>query len=52
MNRKTMEFYYGICFGLLIGFIIYATMGTPLGADTWVRGEVKWKPLYVVVVEE
>ena len=52
MKNKTMEFYYGIGFGVLIGFIIYALIGTPLGAGNYMRGEVRWKPMYVVIVEE
>ena len=52
MNRKTVDFFYGMCFGLLIGFIIYASMGMPLVASNFMPGEVRWKPLYVVVVED
>ena len=52
MNKKTVEFFYGMCFGILVGFIIYAYTLTPLGASSYQRGEVSWKPLYVTIVEE
>mgnify|MGYP005833295915 CR=1 FL=1 len=52
MKNKTTEFIIGLVFGVVISFTVWACSVNPLGADTWVRGEVKWKPLYVVVVEE
>ena len=52
MKNKSTDFVTGLVFGILICFTIWACTGTTAIADSWVAGEVRWKPLYVVVVEE
>ena len=52
MKNKTTEFIAGLIFGAVISFTAWACSINPLGADGWSAGEVRWKPLYVVVVEE
>ena len=52
MKNKSTDFITGFVFGILICFTIWACTGTTAIADNWAAGEVKWKPLYVVVVEE
>ena len=52
MKNKTTEFVIGLIFGAVISFIICSCLTNPVGADGWSAGEVRWKPLYVVVVDE
>jgi hypothetical protein len=52
MKNKTTEFIAGLIFGAVISFTVWACSINPLGAGDYMPGEVRWKPMYVVIVEE
>ena len=51
MKNRSSEFILGLIFGVLIASVLYLS-NTRLEAETFQRGTVSWKPLYVTIVED